>query len=386
MKKIISLSAVLLLIAMVLFTACESSLANEEEDEGFIIQLSLPPSLTVHSTRSVELSGVKINDAWVVQFRKDGTKIIASHFAETAMSYIKEQFTINVTTSGFTNIDSRFRVIVNAGESFLTNFSNDENTTEADLLAMTNAMTTLNTENGILISDAIDFKAKEGTAGGKIQAIIVAPLNRTYAKVDVTWTNLVASPASIEIKSMKAYNIPLASALYARAGQSAGVYPGADASLFRTDPYLIAEPTAPATSVDNSNHTFYMPENLRGRGCGKTIQEKNTPAYGPTADGTPPALGTDGKPVAGGNLTYCTYIDLVGEYKYNASASPITVRYRVYLGDNLIENYNVQRGYYYNLDVRISGANSGDVRVTITNGNVVVFDEVETINKEVDFR
>lgn len=51
-----------------------------------------------------------------------------------------------------------------------------------------------------------------------------------------------------------------------------------------------------------------------------------------------------------------------------------------------MNDYNVQRGYEYNLNVQISGANSGDVRVTITNGNVVVFDEVETINKKVDFR
>ena len=62
------------------------------------------------------------------------------------------------------------------------------------------------------------------------------------------------------------------------------------------------------------------------------------------------------------------------------------MEYCIYLGGNLMNDNNVQRGYEYNLNVQISGANSGDVRVTITNGNVVVFDEVETINKKVDFR
>ena len=134
-----------------------------------------------------------------------------------------------------------------------------------------------------------------------------------------------------------------------------------------------------------------MPENLRGVGCGKSFQEKNLNAYGPKADGKAPALGGDGKPESGGDLSKCTYIALVGSYWYNYSTSaldatnPISVRYRLYLGGNLVNDYNVRRGYHYTITVQISGANSGDVRVTITNGNVVVFDKVETIDKVVDF-
>ena len=134
-----------------------------------------------------------------------------------------------------------------------------------------------------------------------------------------------------------------------------------------------------------------MPENLRGVGCGKSFQEKNLNDYGPKADGKAPALGGDGKPESGGDLSKCTYIDLVGSYWYNYSTSapdatnPISVRYRLYLGGNLVNDYNVRRGYHYTITVQISGANSGDVRVTITNGNVVVFDKVETIDKVADF-
>ena len=134
-----------------------------------------------------------------------------------------------------------------------------------------------------------------------------------------------------------------------------------------------------------------MPENLRGVGCGKSFQEKNLNAYGPKTDGKAPTLGSDGKPETGGDLSKCTYIDLVGSYWYSYSSAaptatnPISVRYRLYLGGNLVNDYNVRRGYHYTITVQISGANSGDVRVTITNGNVVVFDKVETIDKVVDF-
>ena len=60
-----------------------------------------------------------------------------------------------------------------------------------------------------------------------------------------------------------------------------------------------------------------MPENLRGVGCGKSFQEKNLNAYGPKTDGKAPVLGGDGKPESGGDLSKCTYIDLVGSYWYS---------------------------------------------------------------------
>ena len=87
-------------------------------------------------------------------------------------------------------------------------------------------------------------------------------------------------------------------------------------------------------------------------------------------------------PGDGGSLDGCTRLVLEAAYTYPGAINSIAVEYCIYLGGNLMNDYNVQRGYEYNLNVQISGANSGDVRVTITNGNVVVFDEVETINKK----
>lgn len=383
MKKITYLLKLFLLIAVPLFTACEPSVTDETEPDGFVIRLSLPPALTVDATRAATppvLSGIMINNAWVVQFKPDGTLLHAACFTSDVMEIIKAGFTIKVTTSGFSNLNSRFRVIVNAGTDFLSGFSGNEST----LLGKTAGFVVAASENGILVSDAIEFTPESGGLNDKIQAVVVAPLNRTYAKVDVAWTDAVASPASITIDSINAHNIPLQAALYTRGNTSAKVYPAAAAENFKTETYVVAY--SGNGTVTNSYYSFYMPENLRGRGCGTSFEHKNDPAYGPKSDGTPPTLGANGKPEGGGSLDYCMYIDIVGKYRYNASASPITVRYRVYLGDNLIENYNVQRGYYYILNVKISGANSADVRVTITDGNVVVFDKVETIDKTVDFR
>ena len=55
------------------------------------------------------------------------------------------------------------------------------------------------------------------------------------------------------------------------------------------------------------------------------------------------------------------------------------------LGDNLTNNYNIQRDHHYDLTINIKGANSADLRVKITDGNVAVFDDVDTIENEVSF-
>ena len=69
-----------------------------------------------------------------------------------------------------------------------------------------------------------------------------------------------------------------------------------------------------------------------------------------------------------------------GQYQYplggGAYSSPIDVEYKFYLGGDLVTDYNIYRDYHYKLTVNIAGPNSADLRVTITNGNVAVFDDV----------
>lgn len=50
-----------------------------------------------------------------------------------------------------------------------------------------------------------------------------------------------------------------------------------------------------------------------------------------------------------------------------------------------MNDYNIQRGMFYDMTLYINGANSADVRVTITDGNVIVFDKVVEITNTVEF-
>ena len=48
-------------------------------------------------------------------------------------------------------------------------------------------------------------------------------------------------------------------------------------------------------------------------------------------------------------------------------------------------DYNIYQDYHYKLTANIAGPNSADLRVTITNGNVAVFDDVDNVENTVNF-
>ena len=52
---------------------------------------------------------------------------------------------------------------------------------------------------------------------------------------------------------------------------------------------------------------------------------------------------------------------------------------------DLVTDYNIYQDYHYKLTVNIAGPNSADLRVTITNGNVAVFDDVDNVENTVNF-
>ena len=128
-----------------------------------------------------------------------------------------------------------------------------------------------------------------------------------------------------------------------------------------------------------------MPDNS----CNRDIREMRTNGLNlKILDGEVALLVQEGYKVYNpdGKLTGCTYLTLKGTYKYSSShANGIKVEYRFYLGDNLTNNYNIQRDHHYDLTINIKGANSADLRVKITDGNVAVFDDVDTIENEVSF-
>lgn len=364
------------LVSVWLLTSCDASLpvADDANLDEVIIQLALPDPLEVTTKAEGDMfNDLPITNVWVLQYAK-GTNVLLK-----AGKYSKDNIgtesrgVINVTTSGFMGVDSYFYVIANGGNDFFIQSDTlvgegKTPITVADLKKKTKkldnytSIPTFATADSIVLT-SVDIKKN----GGK--AILVAPLERAFAQVTVRWNKTSSFSGALSIKEVKVCNVPKAMAAYARGGGAiSDKYPEVK------DENITATTTiTTGTLGEGSPQQFFMPENLRGMGnINNTFADKNMPGKGPGESGS---------------LDGCTFILMSGEYKYllagGGYSSPIQVQYKIYLGGNLTNDYNIQRGYLYEMTVNISGANSADVRVTITDGRVVVFDDVvvmDTVN------
>lgn len=117
MNKITGLSMVLMTCGLLLMS-CDTSLpANSNEDHGLVIRLELPKSLDV-TTKGGSLDGITINNVWVLQYANNTNELLkASKF--TGISTQPNAGTLEVQTDGFSEAESNFYVIANAGDDFL---------------------------------------------------------------------------------------------------------------------------------------------------------------------------------------------------------------------------------------------------------------------------
>lgn len=361
------------LLSALALISCDNSLP-EEGDDSLVIELHVPKPLEVTTKAGTALNGITITNVWVLQY-VDGENVPrkAEEYKNTDIGEETNQ-TIKVKTSGFAKENSAFYVLANTGDNFFT--PNETTTVTKEQLAQKTKSIIIGDTNEPTFLTAKSVSLKKDSIKEDGKAVIVAPLDRAFARVQVQWSKAAGLDeiGRVTMKKIEVINLPKNMAVYTRGGAAISTkYP----EVNETNMQLAA--TAILDYTGNSNvwevgilQKFYMAENIRGMGIGTSFAAKNKEANGPD-----------------GSLDGCTYIRMSGTFAYKLSSgsysSPIDIQYKIYLGGNLMNDYNIQRGYSYDLNVYISGANSADVRVTITNGNVAVFDEVQSVTNEVEF-
>lgn len=368
-NKIIIYVPVLLTFILCLFvTGCSTS-EEETSNDGFRFCVQRPQSIDVETKVSLgDVSeSTEISNVWIVQYNSENDNILNCRYITEGFKSKENGYLLEITTTddAFTKIASDFYIILNGG-SVLEGFQEASDHSRAALLKRTCSI--LNGESPNIGARPLLLTAGPApyTTTGEEKVVLVSRVYRAFAKftLNVKFPNskdfFVVSEATIT-------NIPKSMALYSGGGSNA-YYP--ELADIDTNPITLS-----SVSTNGGPVSFYMPENIRGTGASLTFQGKNVVGNGP-----------------GGNLDGCTYLTLKGKYYYDKTQSsgsyvqaPIDVEYRFYLGSNLTNDYNIRRDHHYKLTVNLKGANSADLRVTITNGNVAVFDEVETITNKVDF-
>lgn len=358
--------------------ACTQEDAPETVTPG-TLALQLQLSLPIETEIVTRATTIAIDNVWVIQYitaSENGgssSKMIAKHYENAAgnsnvISWEGDKCKVT-TDADFENKNSEFYIITNAGSTHAGLSALGETSDLAALKACVKeikdtplVLGDIITEPGVLVAGPVKF-AKRNNGNNNFTASISAHLQRANAKVTVTWNAAsdVFTNAAFTATSLTVENLPKTISFFERAGAESGAYPAE--SDISTDAIVFSE-------LSSGSVSFYMAENLRGAGTSTTAQGKNLVANGPIAESG----------VA--SLTGCTCITLSGDYKYDSSHTGVVgVKYRFYPGGNLINDYNIRRGYAYALNITVSGVNSADLRVTITDGNVAIFDQVTEIGE-----
>lgn len=384
-----------------LFSACnneniiEPSSGNGDEC-AFQFMLKAPGTIEVDTKgidtkagTAIKLGETTVNNVWILQFKSDGTELLKAVFANgndiQSVGATYDQLLIQLTKEDmrFKNEDSVFYIIVNGEASTATEETANlfvaaggipTTLTVNDLMAKTKDITYSGdgsaTGANILSSGPTAYK-KDDTGNANMKLVVLSRMYRAFAKVTVAVSSSVKAVdgqfSLITTAPVIIANVPKKTRLY---DDGSSPYPASGATDF------YGEIPVSGITLGEKDGTFYLAENIRGTGTATSAQEKNIGSKGPK-----------------GTLNDCTYLLVKGQYKYclgqvsgiNKYSDPIDVEYKFYLGGDLVTDYNIYRDYHYKITVDIAGPNSTDYRVKITNGNVAVFDDADTVENEVTF-
>lgn len=382
-----------LLLIGICLSSCNKMEEPQVEKKGLYLQMRMPESIQVDTKADdAVLDNIKIYNVWVLQFSEEnnaclkGLYVPQKYLSKYGTSTREVTLDLSAGADGqldgvdvrFSNVSSRFYVIVNRGIGLLEGNTDGGNAlyalTGEELVKMTEDY--LKTNSVVIGKDALSGSAANPLVTSQPELLSAGPVAyapaddglvkvriqmfRAFARINLTVKH--TGSGSFQLTGSKIYNLPQHMALY-KAGTA--TYPQIDDIV--EGPFELGIDKISSSTNATPTKIVYMAENMRGSGKSTTQQGKNMKENGP---------GDDPDKLAG-----CTYIELEGTYKYDSSHSGgVGVKYTFYLGGNFTNDYNIIRDYSYDVTFNIAGPNSSDVRVKITNGNVAVFDDVVVID------
>ena len=111
---------------------------------------------------------------------------------------------------------------------------------------------------------------------------------------------------------------------------------------------------------DNEQYVFYVYENLQGKGSNSSGSPLNknpfTDGNGPIAgNGNPSKIGYEAWESKWAGKTPCTYIEVEGEYALAGKNVAGTIRYRFFLGEDAVNDFNIKRNTHYKVQLAFTG-------------------------------
>lgn len=189
--------------------------------------------------------------------------------------------------------------------------------------ALLNLQYTVGNESQITANGRMVMSSAQSITISRSSAFQI-PLNRLAAKVNFNISMSPAMAANSKILSVQPYNCNGTASLFANNREALISYPTYDVSL---------------SNLNALSKSYYFMENLQGKNNDITVPSGRTKANSPA------------------NATY-----LVIRVERNKKL----IDYRIYLGENDTNDFNVNRNTNYNFNIVIAGENPMDLRLSST--------------------
>lgn len=330
------------LLVMGVFGSCSKDPLEQDTGTGiqaggtvrtmFDLGQEFEQAITVKAADAVDVNLIK--NVWVLQFDESGQEVQKPQLIRT-VDTVDGDYRIEV---GLTAVRSQVWFLANA----------DAVTVNPTTLAeMQNMYRTFSTESNFLQYGTVPMQGVwEGTPGGSAGVPDRVSLKRSVCRVTLDLSAQLPAGDVFLLNNIHVRQIPIA-LYFARKDERAAQYPYPNLYSFTqktVDWSRYVGITYDGSTSAVQEFSWLLPENARGFGTAAEPIRKT----GDTA------------PAGQGQLV--TYIELEGVYT-RAGKKGAAAKYRIYLGANNTDDYNLLRGHTYTVRTVIRGASTADSRL-----------------------
>lgn len=294
------------------FQTSANTLAAAEGDDTCPFTVSLQAPTAEDSLRALTKADVSFSNLWVFQFGADGNVVKSEQVASLGAG---ENISVTLTAG----TDYTIGLVANAPSDFsssavttLDQFRSGALFTHASITP--DALPYAGDVSGVTVYD-------DGSVEVDGQDVPTIMVERVTAEVTV---NLTYGVSGYELDGLEMYSVPLKGAY----SNSSETYPAAEAGNFS---YMDnAEKGLVPQKTEGSQYTWYIQANRRGSVASITAQQQKNVQNAPQ---------------------YATYVRV----KTHMTDTYNALYYDIYLGENLLSNFDVTGNHTYTYQTRIAG-------------------------------
>ena len=320
-------AALLLLLAGCADDPAENILPPTADGETVTMEFSLAPD--VFSEVEVKAAGAVddniISDIWVIQHKSDGSGQLQNPvYIGNLTRSADGRYRVEVK---LTAQDSKVYLLANTHKNDLCTAANTKDKATLENLSMPySTQADIASEKGVLMTGIW-----EGTPSPTVGIVGAVPLSRAVSKVTFDLSAQLPAGAKLELSQIVVDQIPTEIFPFSEKDVSFGYYSFKSTTL--------GDYSGTSLSDTPQKFTFYVPECLAGTTNGVSPGDKIGPVQ-----------------------AYGIYIVVAGYYSFAGIYREQTI-FRLYLGENNYNDYNVRRNTHYQVTSVIKGNSEIDTRI-----------------------